>query len=1837
MDLLQFATAVDDCQTQCDRETTFNCRAYSYMENRCYLSGDDTVSLGPSGLPPMTNAAYGEKKCITEQCTLGVFTYEKMTGFVMRSAARTAIPLSSPGALGNTLECRQFCQMAGLDCPAFSVNYQNMRCDKLDRNSQGRTQELSPRAGENYFEKICLRGNFATACQGKAWAFERVLGLELVPTLYDKSFAHVQSRRDCEEYCLNEQTFDCRSAVYFDDTAECRLSRHDRRTQPDGVIKSSNPRINYLENQCLEVSPTCPYEKTADAYPVYTDVVQMTGIISEQSCESFCTTYPNFNCRSFAYYPSNGQCFISGEDRVSAGPASTNSRPGILFYERSCKDGVGVTDGGSGTTSSGGSTTGSGHPPTSSSPTFPTAQPPHTPTLFPPTGNAESVPRTSLQLQANQPGPILLTAPADGMTKECILRCEQRDDCHSFSIDYRRHECYIAGYYAGSLPAHLRPSPGKTYFEGICVPASVACQRLWTFERMVDQELRGVSPREVTRFITLHDCERRCFEERRFSCKSASYDVNLQECRLYADDRNSRFARLIYGRGVYYLENQCAVSTASCPYAPIQRDVYMTHITRVVHGVSSTFQCEMECNREPDFNCRSYTYVEHGTLGPPQCLLSADSRPGVSPIVLEYRSRALYAEKDCHLGGGGDDGRDNGVVGGTSHPPPYPPHRPPQRPYPPPPPPPPSSPHQPTPGGAGGGVQTPQYPPRPPDYSPYPPPRFCSYEQYTYEKTIGHDMRYAPRERIPARSAVGVVRDAYSECQRLGDRCRAFTIEYGNFQTASWLSAAAEDNRQLLAPNPVTAYFEKICLQERTCGKMWSFERTIGHTMNGDADREVPGVHRRAQCEDLCLRERGFVCRAATYQQSRLLCRLHAENRRTRPALPTVLITVFTIAHVRIPWHFAEPSTCQYREHVDRFLPIIDRLGHAFSLVECQRQCDLERLFSCRAVNFETVHRDCALSSEDAQSTPVQCNQQDMLLAMNFDTPFHGRVYAKGNPAQCFVVGNGQNTLQFAVSLGTRCGTLQEGDGRYANEVVVQQHPIIMTDTDRNIRVICSFEAGDRTVTLGSTFARNGAYSGGLDVTTRHQPTITSVVTNTAPPPNVVMRILDPSAFAIFARNLYARSSNGESLFLIDSLGCPVDPSIFPPLRTDYRQPGALFATFKAFRFPSSGMVNFEVQIRFCQERCDPVRCQGGTESFGRRRRDLSLLQPRFAFRSNRSRPLFLTAHKPTIVIRPYIVRTTTTAEPPTTATEPPTTVTVLSTDSVPETTEGNTETVTETSATTEPLTTTNVETTVESSTTPVEISTNDTSEESVNETPENSTVTEGVTEQSVTPTLTPFPDTNETAHLDSEEAEEDDAEPHLMFRKQEMYLPDEGNVSSPEQPSKNAETIEQVSSAVVFRNSDPPSPYGGYGLGYGRHYGPPPYGGQRPYGRSYDQQPQRMFPPDVSHGKVAQQPQRMFPPGVSHGKVAQPSESYRHGGAWGAGPYGVPPRPVINPVHHPYYGARFDYNDPRNRQQQPDIKQEPRYKNGDHEVNRPVTHKNESVTRMRQDEVSVDKEQQLKAPPTLPVVRESVPGSTSFGMDHGGGHHRDRHPVDTNWQPYPRDGGGGNNALDFAENGTRVQVDGGVDNNNGMPGRTNSSGQFVHERGGGGGYGLREEIVATTEKPYPEEVPLSLAIMVGEDNGVKPDNGWARNAAGGGSGYQPPRSRKREPPVTPRQVEEEVGCDPQNTIIITALVVSAIHVGLMFGGFFCFRWQRRSMKRKQLIASVMGDFRFPSAGVTSVVPPPLPPPMVAAGGPGRSHHHHASSSARVSGSPMVYGKADTSFRQMYSDFETPP
>ncbi|KAJ6225334.1 hypothetical protein RDWZM_003879 [Blomia tropicalis] len=236
------------------------------------------------------------------------------------------------------------------------------------------------------------------------------------------------------------------------------------------------------------------------------------------------------------------------------------------------------------------------------------------------------------------------------------------------------------------------------------------------------------------------------------------------------------------------------------------------------------------------------------------------------------------------------------------------------------------------------------------------------------------------------------------------------------------------------------------------------------------------------------------------------------------------------------------------------------------------------------------------------------------MLTLNFDSPFYGRVYTKSNPSECFTNGNGQTQL--------------ESTSNYVNEVIVQQHSVIMTDSDRTIRVLCSFEISDQTITLGSVEQSQIPLApNGIDVSPNLQgrspydrkAISSTVVANTAAPPSIMMRILDhtghdaqvvslgddltlrielkdqhssqSSTFAMFARNLYARSTNGESLFLIDGNGCPIDSTVFSALKLDPIDNRSLYSRFKAFRFPSTGVVNFEVQIRFCQQSCEPIKC----------------------------------------------------------------------------------------------------------------------------------------------------------------------------------------------------------------------------------------------------------------------------------------------------------------------------------------------------------------------------------------------------------------------------------------------------------------------------------------------------------------------------------------------------------------------------------------------------------------------------------------------------------------------
>ena len=122
----------------------------------------------------------------------------------------------------------------------------------------------------------------------------------------------------------------------------------------------------------------------------------------------------------------------------------------------------------------------------------------------------------------------------------------------------------------------------------------------------------------------------------------------------------------------------------------------------------------------------------------------------------------------------------------------------------------------------------------------------------------------------------------------------------------------------------------------------------------------------------------------------------------------------------------------------------------------------------------------------------------------------------------------------------------------------------------------------------------------------------TSIVNGTAPQPSVILRIVNAqgeditgtklgeplfirieldgdSIFDIFARNLIAESGlEDEEIKLLDERGCPTDP-VFPGLQKD-NETGALLGSFEAFKFSDTTVVNFQVNVQFCQDREDGMQ-----------------------------------------------------------------------------------------------------------------------------------------------------------------------------------------------------------------------------------------------------------------------------------------------------------------------------------------------------------------------------------------------------------------------------------------------------------------------------------------------------------------------------------------------------------------------------------------------------------------------------------------------------------------------
>eukprot|EP00090_Calanus_glacialis_P030486 TRINITY_DN4919_c0_g1_i1.p1 TRINITY_DN4919_c0_g1~~TRINITY_DN4919_c0_g1_i1.p1 ORF type:complete len:724 (-),score=176.09 TRINITY_DN4919_c0_g1_i1:269-2440(-) len=266
------------------------------------------------------------KKTQAQFCD-GTETFEKITGVTLTSASET--PLYS--SVGNTVtaECNNRCR-ASQDCPAFLIDYDNDACYRLDTNSDdNRELIVDTDRKTNYFEKVCLN---VPACE-RAWIYERVVGYVL-EGYDDRVVGQVTSRKSCQEMCLQETEFQCRSAEYVYSSQECRLSRESRRSQPSSY-RATTSDVDYLENQCArERRPSsCQYDEFESQDIGYADI-QVTARNAEE-CGEMCDQTSAFNCRSYTFFLSSGACRLSGDDNISAGPAAVVFRQGADYYQRS--------------------------------------------------------------------------------------------------------------------------------------------------------------------------------------------------------------------------------------------------------------------------------------------------------------------------------------------------------------------------------------------------------------------------------------------------------------------------------------------------------------------------------------------------------------------------------------------------------------------------------------------------------------------------------------------------------------------------------------------------------------------------------------------------------------------------------------------------------------------------------------------------------------------------------------------------------------------------------------------------------------------------------------------------------------------------------------------------------------------------------------------------------------------------------------------------------------------------------------------------------------------------------------------------------------------------------------------------------------------------------------------------------------------------------------------------------------------------------------------------------------------------------------------------------------
>lgn len=255
--------------------------------------------------------------------------------------ATSQMHLSSSATIPITAECNNRCRRS-IKCRAFLVDYSRHACYAVEQQ-QGLDNPVSLMKSPQpihlvptqdrtaYFEKVCLA--LPTFECERAWIYERVMGYQIYGH-DDKIIEDVSSRLKCQEHCLSEREFRCRSGEYDYLSMQCRLSIVDRHLKPNLFRPTAN-NVDYFENQCVPVGNQCDaFDRFEDLDLGRAEIMRMAN--TSDQCQQFCTqTIKAFICRSFTWDPLLGRCYLNSANTMMVGGVDRLiPAPGLTYYQR---------------------------------------------------------------------------------------------------------------------------------------------------------------------------------------------------------------------------------------------------------------------------------------------------------------------------------------------------------------------------------------------------------------------------------------------------------------------------------------------------------------------------------------------------------------------------------------------------------------------------------------------------------------------------------------------------------------------------------------------------------------------------------------------------------------------------------------------------------------------------------------------------------------------------------------------------------------------------------------------------------------------------------------------------------------------------------------------------------------------------------------------------------------------------------------------------------------------------------------------------------------------------------------------------------------------------------------------------------------------------------------------------------------------------------------------------------------------------------------------------------------------------------------------------------------